>query len=382
MIHITSKLPSVGTTIFTVMADLLAQYPDVIGLSQGAPNFMLAPEMIEDVHRAMQAGHNQYAPMIGLEVLRSRMVDKIEKLYGHRYDTENEITIMPSASEAIYASIAGLVHSGDEVIYFEPAFDSYAPIVRLQGATPIAVELSAPEFAIDWDKVKSLINAKTRMIIINSPHNPTGRVLSESDIAALIELTRNTDIIILSDEVYEHMVFDGDIHRSMSRYPELVERSIVITSFGKTYQVTGWRVGCCVAPANLMEQVRLVHQFLMFSANTPIQYALAEVLTKPELYLDLARIFEQKRDILRAGLEASRFEVLPCRGGFFQLVRFNHFNAGSDMDMVKHLIADIGVGGIPTGAFYAEPKDIGLIRFTFARDDETLRRAAERLKNV
>lgn len=382
MIHITSKLPSVGTTIFTVMADLLAQYPDVIGLSQGAPNFMLAPEMIEDVHRAMQAGHNQYAPMIGLEVLRSRMVDKIEKLYGHRYDTENEITIMPSASEAIYASIAGLVHSGDEVIYFEPAFDSYAPIVRLQGATPIAVELSAPEFAIDWDKVKSLINAKTRMIIINSPHNPTGRVLSESDIAALIELTRNTDIIILSDEVYEHMVFDGDIHRSMSRYPELVERSIVITSFGKTYQVTGWRVGCCVAPANLMEQVRLVHQFLMFSANTPIQYALAEVLTTPELYLDLARIFEQKRDILRAGLEASRFEVLPCRGGFFQLVRFNHFNAGSDMDMVKHLIADIGVGGIPTGAFYAEPKDIGLIRFTFARDDETLRRAAERLKNV
>ncbi len=382
MIHITSKLPSVGTTIFTVMADLLAQYPDVIGLSQGAPNFMLAPEMIEDVHRAMQAGHNQYAPMIGLEVLRSRMVDKIEKLYGHRYDTENEITIMPSASEAIYASIAGLVHSGDEVIYFEPAFDSYAPIVRLQGATPIAVELSAPEFAIDWDKVKSLINAKTRMIIINSPHNPTGRVLSESDIAVLIELTRNTDIIILSDEVYEHMVFDGDIHRSMSRYPELVERSIVITSFGKTYQVTGWRVGCCVAPANLMEQVRLVHQFLMFSANTPIQYALAEVLTKPELYLDLARIFEQKRDILRAGLEASRFEVLPCRGGFFQLVRFNHFNAGSDMDMVKHLIADIGVGGIPTGAFYAEPKDIGLIRFTFARDDETLRRAAERLKNV
>ncbi|MDY3331179.1 MAG: methionine aminotransferase [Pelistega sp.] len=382
MIHITSKLPSVGTTIFTVMADLLAQYPDVIGLSQGAPNFMLAPEMIEDVHRAMQAGHNQYAPMIGLEVLRSRMVDKIEKLYGHRYDTENEITIMPSASEAIYASIAGLVHSGDEVIYFEPAFDSYAPIVRLQGATPIAVELSAPEFAIDWDKVKSLINAKTRMIIINSPHNPTGRVLSESDIAALIELTRNTDIIILSDEVYEHMVFDGDIHRSMSRYPELVERSIVITSFGKTYQVTGWRVGCCVAPANLMEQVRLVHQFLMFSANTPIQYALAEVLTKPELYLDLARIFEQKRDILRAGLEASRFEVLPCRGGFFQLVRFNHFNAGSDMDMVKYLIADIGVGGIPTGAFYAEPKDTGLIRFTFARDDETLRRAAERLKNV
>ncbi len=382
MINITSKLPSVGTTIFTVMADLLAQYPDVVGLSQGAPNFMLAPEMIDDVHRAMQAGHNQYAPMIGLESLRHRMVDKIEKLYGHRYDLENEITIMPSASEAIYASIAGLVHSGDEVIYFEPGFDSYAPIVRLQGAKPVAVELLAPDFAIDWERVKQLINEKTRMIILNSPHNPTGRILTEDDITALKELTKDTDMIILSDEVYEHMVFDGEIHRSMSRYPELAERSIVITSFGKTYQVTGWRVGCCVAPANLMEQVRLVHQFLMFSANTPIQYALAEVLLKPEYYLTLNRIFETKRNILREGLAASRFDVLPCRGGFFQLVRFNHFNSGSDMDMVKHLIADIGVGGIPTGAFYAEPKDTGLIRFTFARDDETLRKAAERLKRV
>ncbi len=197
MINITSKLPSVGTTIFTVMADLLAQYPDVVGLSQGAPNFMLAPEMIDDVHRAMQAGHNQYAPMIGLESLRQRMVDKIEKLYGHRYDLENEITIMPSASEAIYASIAGLVHSGDEVIYFEPGFDSYAPIVRLQGAKPVAVELLAPDFAIDWERVKQLINEKTRMIILNSPHNPTGRILTEDDITALKELTKDTDMIIL-----------------------------------------------------------------------------------------------------------------------------------------------------------------------------------------
>lgn len=382
MVNITSKLPSVGTTIFTVMVDLLQQYPDTIGLSQGAPNFMLAPEMMEAAYAAMKAGHNQYAPMIGIESLRSRMVDKIEKLYGRHYHTEQEITIMPSASEALYASISGLVHSGDEVIYFEPAFDSYAPIVRLQGATPIAVELKAPNFEIDWDYVKSLINAKTRMIIINSPHNPTGRILSEADIQALIDITRDTDIIILSDEVYEHMVFDGEIHRSMSRYPELAERAVVVTSFGKTYQVTGWRVGCCVAPANLMEQVRLIHQFLMFSANTPIQYAIAEVLQRPELYLQLGQIFQHKRDILREGLEQSRFEVLPSKGGFFQLVRFDHFKACSDMEMVKYLIADVGVGGIPTGAFYATPKDTGLIRFTFARDDDTLIRAAERLKKV
>lgn len=382
MVQITSKLPSVGTTIFSVMVDLLQQYPDTIGLSQGAPNFMLAPEMIDDVYAAMKAGHNQYAPMIGLEVLRSRMVDKIEQLYGYRYHSEDEITIMPSASEALYASISGLVHAGDEVIYFEPCFDSYAPIVRLQGATPIAVELKAPDFAIDWDRVKALITPKTRMFIINSPHNPTGRILSQADIEALIEITRDTNIIILSDEVYEHMVFDGEIHRSMSRYPELAERSIVVTSFGKTYQVTGWRVGCCVAPANLMEQIRLVHQFLMFSANTPIQYALAEVLTKPQLYLQLGEIFQQKRDILRRGLQESSFEVLPSHGGFFQLVRFDHFKSCSDMEMVKYLISEVGVGGIPTGAFYAEPRETGLIRFTFARDDETLQKAAERLKSV
>lgn len=343
---------------------------------------MLAPEMIDGVYAAMKAGHNQYAPMIGLEALRSRMVDKIEQLYGHRYHSEDEITIMPSASEALYASISSLVHTGDEVIYFEPCFDSYAPIVRLQGATPIAVELKAPDFAIDWDRVKALITPKTRMLIINSPHNPTGRILSQADIEALIEITRDTNIIILSDEVYEHMVFDGEIHRSMSRYPELAERSIVVTSFGKTYQVTGWRVGCCVAPANLMEQIRLVHQFLMFSANTPIQYALAEVLTKPQLYLQLGEIFQQKRDILRRGLQESSFEVLPSHGGFFQLVRFDHFKTCSDMEMVKYLISEVGVGGIPTGAFYATPKDTGLIRFTFARDDETLHRAAERLRKV
>ncbi|ETD72208.1 aminotransferase [Pelistega indica] len=381
-IQVQSKMPSVGTTIFTVMADLLKQYPDVIGLSQGAPNFMLAPEMMDSVYKAMQAGHNQYAPMIGIEPLRQRMVEKIEHLYGHRYDVDNEITIMPSASEAIYSSIASLVHSGDEIICFEPGFDSYIPIIQLQGAIPVIVELKAPKFDIDWDQVKSLISPKTRMIILNSPHNPTGRILTESDIDALMVLTENTNIIILSDEVYEHMVFDEEPHRSMSRYPSLAARSIVVTSFGKTYQVTGWRVGCCVAPAELMEQIRLVHQFLMFSANTPIQYALAEVLERPDLYLKLGEFFERKRDILIQGIEGSRFEVIPSKGGFFQLLKFDHFMPCSDMDMVKYLITEVGVGAIPVGAFYSQPRDTGLIRLTFARDDETLRIGAERLKNA
>ncbi len=377
--QIRSKLPSVGTTIFARIDELFRQYNDIVGLSQGAPNFMLSPEMMDDVYRAMQAGHNQYAPMTGIEPLRQGMVDKIERLYGHRYDVESEITIMPSASEALFSSITGLVHAGDEVIYFEPSFDSYAPIVELQGAQAIALKLRLPDFSIDWDEVKSKINARTRMIIVNSPHNPSGMTLSEADIAALQDITRDTNIIILSDEVYEHMVFDGDIHRSMSRYPELAMRSIVVTSFGKTYQVTGWRVGCCVAPAALMKEIRLVHQFAMFAADTPMQYALAEVLKKPERYLQLSQIFQDKRDLLLQGLAGSRFEPIPSSGGFFQLLRFDHFKSISDMEMVEYLLAECGVGVIPVSAFYREPIETGLIRCTFARDDETLIKGAARL---
>ena len=377
--QIRSKLPSVGTTIFARIDALFRHYPDVVGLSQGAPNFMLSPEMMDTVYQAMQAGHNQYAPMIGIEALRQGMVDKIERLYGYRYDVDNEITIMPSASEALFSSIAGLVHPGDEVIYFEPSFDSYAPMVELQGAQAIALKLRLPDFSIDWDEVKSKISPRTRMIILNSPHNPSGSILSEADISALQEITRDTNIIILSDEVYEHMVFDGEIHRSMSRYPELAARSIVVTSFGKTYQVTGWRVGCCVAPTALMKEIRLVHQFVMFSADTPMQYALAEILKKPERYLQLGGLFQAKRDLLLQGLKGSRFEPIPSRGGFFQLLRFEHFKPVSDMAMVEYLLAEHGVGVIPVSAFYREPIETGLIRCTFARDDATILKGAARL---
>lgn len=377
--QVRSKLPAVGTTIFARIDDLFRRYNDVVGLSQGAPNFMLSPEMMDYAYEAMRAGHNQYAPMIGIEPLRQAMVDKIERLYAHRYDVDNEITIMPSASEALFCSIAGLVHPGDEVLYFEPSFDSYAPVVQLQGAQAIALKLRLPDFSIDWDEVKSKINSCTRMIILNSPHNPSGRILSEADIQALQEITQDTDIIILSDEVYEHMVFDGESHRSMSRYPDLAARSIVVTSFGKTYQVTGWRVGCCVAPAALMKEIRLVHQFVMFSANTPIQYALAELLKRPELYEQLSQVFESKRNLLLKGLEGSRFEIIPSHGGFFQLLRFNHFKPVSDMEMVEYLLAEHGVGVIPVSAFYHEPVETGLIRCTFARDDETIIKGAQRL---
>lgn len=267
-----SKLPDVGTTIFTVIGQLSAEH-QALNLSQGAPNFAGDPQLIEATAQAMRAGHNQYAPMSGVAALRAALAEKAERLYGARYDADEEITVIASASEGLYSAISALVHPGDEVIYFEPAFDSYAPIVRLQGATPVAIKLSLQDFRVDWDEVAAAINGKTRMIIVNTPHNPTGAVFDAQDIDRLTTLTRNTDIVILSDEVYEHVVFDGDIHHSMARYPQLAERSVIVSSFGKTYHVTGWRVGYCLAPAALMDEIRKVHQFMVFSADTPMQHA-------------------------------------------------------------------------------------------------------------
>ena len=265
-----SKLPDVGTTIFTVIGQLAAQH-SALNLSQGAPNFPCDPKLIDGAVRAMRAGHNQYAPMAGIAALREALAHQVAQLSGARYDAEDEITIIASASEGLYASISALVHPGDEVIYFEPAFDSYAPIVRLQGATPVAIKLSQPGFRVDWDEVAAALSPRTRMIIINSPHNPTATVLGAGDIARLTALTRDTGIVILSDEVYEHVVFDGALHHSMARHPELAERSVIVSSFGKSYHVTGWRVGYCLAPAALMSEIRKVHQFMVFAADTPMQ---------------------------------------------------------------------------------------------------------------
>lgn len=376
-----SKLPDVGTTIFTVIGQLSAEH-QALNLSQGAPNFACEPQLVEAVAQAMRAGHNQYAPMSGVAALRTALADKVERLYGARYDADEEITVIASASEGLYSAISALVHPGDEVIYFEPAFDSYAPIVRLQGATPVAIKLSLQDLHIDWDEVAAAINSKTRMIIVNSPHNPTGSVFGEHDIERLTALTRNTDIVILSDEVYEHVVFDDDIHHSMARHPQLAERSVIVSSFGKTYHVTGWRVGYCMAPATLMDEIRKVHQFMVFSADTPMQYAFAEALGNPQSYLGLAAFYQQKRDLLANALQDSRFELLPSRGSFFMLARFSGFSSESDNDFAVRLIREAKVATIPLSAFYSDGTDTGIIRLSFSKDNETLLEGARRLCQV
>jgi methionine aminotransferase len=292
------------------------------------------------------------------------------------------VTVMASASEGLYSAISALVHPGDEVIYFEPSFDSYAPIVRLQGATPIPIALSLEDLSIDWDEVAAAINSRTRMIIVNSPHNPTGAIFDEEDIARLTALTRNSDIIILSDEVYEHVVFDGRRHESMACHQALAERSVIVSSFGKTYHVTGWRVGYCLAPAALTTEIRKVHQFMMFSADTPMQVAFTEALADPQSYLGLADFYQQKRDILANALQGSRFELLPSGGSFFMLARFRGFSDETDDQFVLRLIRDHQIATIPLSAFYSHGAPTGLIRLSFAKDNDTLLEGARRLCQV
>ncbi len=373
-----SKLPDVGTTIFTVIGDLAGQY-DALNLSQGAPNFSCDPKLIDDTVEAMRAGYNQYAPMVGIAALREALARKIAGLYGARYSAEDEITIVASASEGLYASISALVHPGDEVVYFEPAFDSYAPIVRLQGATPVPVKLSPRSFRVDWDEVAASLSPRTRMIIVNTPHNPTATVFGAADITRLTALTRGTGIAILSDEVYEHVVFDGAPHHSMARYPELAERSVIVYSFGKSYHVTGWRVGYCVAPAALTSEIRKIHQFMTFAADTPMQYAFAAALADESTYLGLSAFYQRKRDLLAGALAGSRFELLPSEGSFFMLVRFRGFSDEGDNAFALRLIRDFAVATIPLSAFYSDGTDHGIIRLSFAKDETTLLEGARRL---
>ncbi|WP_023640203.1 pyridoxal phosphate-dependent aminotransferase [Dickeya zeae] len=380
-VRFSSKLPDVGTTIFTVIGQLSSQH-NAINLSQGAPSFPCSPELIAGVTRAMTAGHNQYASMSGLVSLKEVVAEKVRRLYGQQYDAGQEVTITASASEGLYSAISALVHPGDEVIYFEPSFDSYAPIVRLQGATPVALKLALPGFSINWDEVQAAITSRTRMIIINSPHNPSGQVLSADDLAQLARLTRNTDIVILSDEVYEHVVFDGQQHHSMATHSELAARSVIVSSFGKTFHVTGWRVGYCLAPAALMDEILKIHQFMMFSADTPMQYAFAEYMADPATYLSLGQFYQQKRDLLTHALQGSPFELLPSAGSFFMLASFAHFSDESDSDMVKRLIVEHGVATIPLSAFYTDGTDNKLIRLSFSKDDATLLAGAKALCQV
>jgi len=376
-----SKLPDVGTTIFTVIGQLAAEH-NALNLSQGAPNFSPDEALVDGVTKAMRAGHNQYAPMAGIGALRAALAAKVETLYGVHYDPSTEVTVIASASEGLYSTISALVHPGDEVIYFEPSFDSYAPIVRLQGAKPIPIKLSSTDFRVNWDEVSAAITPKTRMIIVNTPHNPTATIFCDADIERLKAVTRNTDIVILSDEVYEHVVFDDAKHHSMACHRELAERSVIVSSFGKSYHVTGWRVGYCLAPAALMDEIRKVHQFMVFSADTPMQYAFVEALSNPQSYLGLSAFYQHKRDLLARELSESRFELLPSEGSFFMLARFRGFSDESDSDFVLRLIRDAKVATIPLSAFYTDGTDSGLIRLSFSKDDETLIEGARRLRSI
>lgn len=376
-----SKLPDVGTTIFSVIGQLSAQH-NAINLSQGAPNFPCDVALINGVTRAMEQGHNQYAPMTGLAALKEVLAVKVKSLYGQQYDPASEVLITGSASQGIYAAIGGLVHAGDEVIFFEPAFDSYAPVVRLQGGVPVGLKLKVPDFAINWNEVRAAITSRTRMIIINTPHNPSAQVLSPADLNELAAITRNTNIVVLSDEVYEHILFDGRQHQGMATHAELAQRSVIISSFGKTFHVTGWRVGYCLAPAELMAELVKVHQFMMYSADTPMQVAFADYLQEPANYLGLGEFYQRKRDTLAQLLKDSPFRLLPSAGSFFMLASYADFSDEADSEMVKRLIVDHGVATIPLSAFYTDGTDNKLIRLSFAKDEATLEAGARALCQV
>ncbi|MFT3857498.1 MAG: pyridoxal phosphate-dependent aminotransferase [Aquabacterium sp.] len=375
---IVSRLPQVGTTIFTVMSGL-AQQHGAINLSQGFPDFDAPAELLELMTQALRAGHNQYAPMTGVPVLREAIGAKVAALYGASYDPAEEITITAGATQAIFTAVAAMVHPGDEVIVFAPVYDSYGPSIELQGGKVVHATLTQPDYRPDWAQVKALITPRTRMILINSPHNPTGTVWTAEDMAQLEALVKDTDIVIVSDEVYEHMVFDGVRHESVLRYPGLAERSFVVSSFGKTYHITGWKVAYCLAPRELMAEFRKAHQFIVFTVHAPSQYALAEFMKRPGWYEQLKALYQGKRDIFRQALSGSRFELLPCQGTYFQCVKYGAISNEGDRAFVERLTREHGVAAIPVSAFYPDASDFGVIRFCFAKSAATLEKALERL---
>ncbi len=378
---INSKLPNVGTSIFTVMSKLAAD-AGAINLSQGFPDFNCDKKLLALVSKHMKAGHNQYAPMAGLIELREMLAQKTEELYGGKYDPETEITITAGATQAIYTAISAIIREGDEVIIFEPAYDCYQPAIELNGGKTIYLQLKAPTYSIDWEEVKKRINHRTKMIIINTPHNPTGSLMSAADMIMLDKITHDTSIVIVSDEVYEHIVFDKQEHQSIARFPRLAERSFIISSFGKTYHVTGWKMGYCMAPKNLMMEFRKVHQFMVFSCNTPIQFALAEFLKQKKHYLELGVFYQKKRDYFIGLVASSKFDLIPSAGTYFQLLSYRNICQEKDTDYAVRLTKEIGVASIPISVFYHELVDNHVLRFCFAKKDETLEKAAELLNKL
>ena len=381
MIKLESRLPSVGTTIFTVMSRLAADL-DAINLSQGFPDFDCDPALVDAVATHMRAGRNQYAPMQGVPPLRQALSAKYERFYGRRYDPETEITVTSGGTEALFAAIAATVHPGDEVIVFEPCYDSYVPAIQLSGGVPVIASLSFPDYAIDWNDVRRRITSRTRMIVINSPHNPAGAVLNDEDIRQLTAMVDGTRILVLSDEVYEHIIFDGLQHESMARHDSLASRSFIVGSFGKTYHTTGWKVGYAVAPAALTAEFRKVHQFVTFSTNTPVQHAIADVLIAGRGLSELAPFYQAKRDLFLRLMQGSRFKPLSCRGSYFQLMDYSSITSEPDTDFAVRLTKEHGVASIPTSPFLYTQAAPRVLRFCFAKKDETLERAAERLQRA
>jgi len=379
--HLPSRLPTVGTTIFTVMSRLANEH-GAINLSQGFPDFSPPPYLLERVTHHMQAGANQYPPMAGVAPLREAIAKKVERLYGAKYDVESEITVTAGATQALFTAIAACVRPGDEVIVFAPVYDSYLPAITLQGGTAKVINLVPPAFRPDWNEVAAAITPRTRMIILNTPHNPTGTVWTADDMMALAQLVRNTDIVLLGDEVYEHILYTGR-HESLARTPELRERSFVVSSFGKTYHITGWKVAYCLAPAVLTAEFRKVHQFNVFTVHHPSQLGLADFMTADPGFADgLAEFYRAKRDFFRQQLEGSRFELLPGDGTYFQLARYDKINGMPDTEFARWLTIEKGVAVIPVSAFMPDDTDYGLVRFCFAKNETTLAAAGEKLRAV
>lgn len=377
---ISSKVPNIKTSIFAIMSSM-AQEHNAINLSQGFPNFDISKDLISLVNKAMLEGHNQYAPMAGVLALREKLSLKAEKLYGKKYNPETEITITAGGTQALHTTISTIIKEGDEVIIFEPAYDSYAPVVRLNGGHPVYVKLKYPDFSIDWEGVNRLVNSKTKMIIINSPHNPSGKVFSDADMQSLKKLVTGTKILILSDEVYEHIIFDGQKHNSVANYPELIERSILVFSFGKMYHATGWKLGYCMAPEAIMKEIRKVHQFVVYAANAPMQYAIAEYLDKEDEYLGLSSFYQQKRDFFNGLITDIGFDVNPVGGTYFQTVNFSAYSDETDFQLAERLTKKYGIAAIPMSSFYHNEENSGTLRFCFAKTEKTLSDAAEKLAN-
>jgi methionine aminotransferase len=372
-----SKLPHVGTTIFTVMSKLAADH-GAINLSQGFPDFDGPTALLERAVYHLTHGHNQYAPMPGVMALREQVARKVATLYGASVDPDAEVTITAGATEAIFCAITAVVRAGDEVIVFDPAYDSYEPAVTLAGGVTRHVPLVAPSFTPDWDRVRDALTKRTRLLIINTPHNPTGSIWREADVQALRELARDHDFFIVGDEVYEHIVFDGDRHESLLRYPDLYARSFVVSSFGKTYHATGWKTGYCVAPKELTVELRRIHQYVNFVANTPIQHALADYMAvAPEHATSLGAFYQKKRDLFVGLLESSRFGITPSCGTYFQLLDYGHVSNETDVELSRRLTIEAGVASIPVSVFYQHAPELRLLRFCFAKDDATLTRAAQ-----